>query len=344
MSLRRLLLFSTLLLLSLTGCLPTACNRSETRALFPSDSLSRALAQALPVDTLALAWTVVGGEDEAGVPLSYPRTVRFDTSGGVAVSDAQRNSVFFFDVVGTLRREVHDEAFQYPYLSGWRGDTLLVFNPTDGRIDFLTNEGLTRAVTLAAERPRGGGLTYTAATDTGFFAKVLGDGFDGYLARFDDTGREAERRLLPGPTWRYAGLLRTWDDAVVSLSGYRPAVDVLTPGGTVDSVALVGFDSPMLARSRLFLIGETHEAPLLTASAAPAGELLFVLNLRPGWLRIDAFDRNGHLQHQLVQPNPGFFKDFYPIDLAARRTADGYAFAVLIVEPQPQVSVYTWEP
>ena len=78
----------------------------------------------------------------------------------------------------------------------------------------------------------------------------------------------------------------------MSLSGFRPVVNLLPrdfrDGTTPDSLALVGFGSPMLERRYAFGQGDATEAPLLTPAAAPVGDTLFVLNLRPGWVQIDA--------------------------------------------------------
>jgi len=111
-----------------------------------------------------------------------------------------------------------------------------------------------------------------------------------------------------------------------------------------DSLSLVGFDSPMLDRSRAYAQGDVDKPPLLTASAAPVGDTLFVLNLRPGWVQIDAYDRQGRLLRRLVERHDAGNSDFYPVDLDARRTNGGYAFAVAVRSPDPQVEVFRWLP
>ena len=99
----------------------------------------------------------------------------------------------------------------------------------------------------------------------------------------------------------------------------------------------------MLRRTFAFRQGEARQAPLLSSSAAPADDRLFVLNLRPGWLRIDVYDRAGRLQHILVEGEPVYDKQFYPIDLAARQSeTGGYELAVALLEPVPEVRVYRW--
>jgi hypothetical protein len=115
-------------------------------------------------------------------------------------------------------------------------------------------------------------------------------------------------------------------------------------GTTPDSLALVGFDSPMLERSYAFGQGDATEAPLLTPAAAPAGDSLFVLNLRPGWVQIDVYDRQGRLQRRLVEPHDEGSPNFYPLDLDVRRTAGGYIFAVTVRSPEPRLEVFRWRP
>jgi len=174
----------------------------------------------------------------------------------------------------------------------------------------------------------------------------VGKQFQGYVAHLDEHGGIITRVSLPGPYWRHAGLLRVWGDSLLSLSGFRPILDVLPTDLSIplDSLPLVGFDSPMLARSLTFLHGETHEPPLLSTSATPVGDWLFVLNLRVGWLRIDVYDRAGRLQHILVQEDPGFNTEFYPMDLAVRSPEAGlYEMAVVLVKPVPEVKLYRWK-
>ena len=68
---------------------------------------------------------------------------------------------------------------------------------------------------------------------------------------------------------------------------------------------------------------------------------LYALNIRPGWLRIDQFNRNGELEKRLVQDTPLFSKEFYPIDLDVRVKADStIEMAVLFIEPEPKLALY----
>jgi hypothetical protein len=113
---------------------------------------------------------------------------------------------------------------------------------------------------------------------------------------------------------------------------------------TADTLSLVGFDSPMLARSHSFMRGDIHEAPLLSASAAPVGDRLFVLNMRPGWLQVDVFGRDGRLRKRLVQSTREYQSAFFPQDIDVRRTGKGYEIAVILSEPSPEIRVLQWIP
>lgn len=327
--------------LALSGCLPSSCGRVESRAISPADSLSRQIAGQITPDTLVLAWQVTGPGDQA---LEHPRTVRFNPDGSLMVSDVARNSVYHFRADSTFAGEMTWEGAAFPYLAGLRGDTVLVFNPEARHVDFLVRGASVRRLPTPDDLPAGA-LQYVTATDEAIYLKVVAKDAVGYVVRLDAQGREAARVSLPGPHWRHAGLLRSWGEALVSLSGFLPVVDLLSADLSTppDTVALLGFDSPMLRRTFSFVRGETYEAPLLSSSAVPAADRLFVLNMRPGWLRLDVYDRAGRLQHVLVQPDPAFDKEFYPVDLAVRTTEAGrYEIAVAVVKPTPVVKLYRW--
>jgi len=328
----------------LTGCLPYSCQPEPNEALYPSDSLSRRIAQDTPTDTLESRWDTAGPE---GHPLAHPRTVRFQDDGTIAVSDVERNSLFQFGPEGRLVREITGGGFRTPYLIGTRGDTLVVFNAKTNRIDFVTEGRRQPDRSVSYQRPAPETLVYMLATDTTLYAKVVGQRTESFIARLNDRGASVARAPLDGPHWRYAGFLRAWADSLVSLSGFRPAVEVLPrpfrDGSAPDSLALVGFDSPMLERRHAFGQGDATEAPLLTPAAAPVGDTLFVLNLRPGWVQIDAYDRDGRLQRRLVERHEEGNPNFYPLDLDARRTDTGYVFAVTIRSPAPRLKLFRWD-
>jgi hypothetical protein len=261
----------------------------------------------------------------------------------IAVSDAERNSLFRFGADGAFRREVTDEAFAVPYLVGHRGDTLAVFNAEADRIDFVVDDRRLADRAVSYDRPARDALVYVLVTDTALYAKEVSQEFGARVVRLGPTGDVEARAELGGPYWRRAGFLRVWSDSLLSLSGYRPVVHRLPRnfggGARKDSLSLVGFDSPMLERSYAYGAGDVTRPPLLTPSAAALGSRLFVLNLRPGWIQIDVYDRSGRLQRRLVEPHEEGNPDFYPVDLDARRTEDGYRFAVAVRSPEPRLEL-----
>ncbi len=336
--------------MALAGCLPSSCQREAPRALMPADSLSRQVAEATPADTLRRLWQATGIE---GHVLAYPRTVRFGPGGRVYVSDVERNSIFAFSEEGAFVREVRHAALAAPYLIGWRGDTLLAFSPFEMRVDFFVEGAHVDSLHVPVELPEDAPLAWAAADSQFVYVKVLSGDTEGggRLVQVDRRGRRVAARALPGPSWRRAGMLRLWGDTLVSLSGFRPVADLFPRDlrqapEQIDTLALVGFNSPMLARSRAYLTGEADRPPLLTESAAASGDRLFVLNLRPGWLQVDVFDRAGRLERRLVQKGgPQLNRNFYPRDLAVRRRADGsYLLAAAFTDPQPMVELYRWTP
>ncbi|MFB6249218.1 MAG: hypothetical protein ABEL97_11685 [Salinibacter sp.] len=331
-------------LLVLAGCLPYSCRRNPNETLFPADSVSRRVAETVPTDTLRPVGASTG---TTAHPLAYPRTVRF-VEGGVVVSDAERNSLFRFGPDGAFRREVTSEAFAVPYLIGHRADTLVVFNAEANRVDFVVDGRRLAGRAVSYDRPTREALVYMLATDAHLYAKVVGQEVGAHVARLDSTGAVVARAELGGPYWRRAGFLRAWGDSLVSLSGYRPVVHRLprafADGARADSLALVGFDSPMLERSYAYATGNATKPPLLTASAAAVGNSLFVLNLRPGWVQIDIYNQRGRLQRRLVEAHSGGDRGFYPLDLDVKRTGAGYRFAVTVRSPTPRLELFRWRP
>ena len=329
------------LLLTISGCLPFSCQPSQPRALFPADSLSRQFAETTSIDTLQTVWETTGGSD---IRFVYPRTVRFDSLGSIFASDAQNNEIYqIMPEDGTIDRVYTSFSYETPYLVGVRHDTLLVFNPASRRIDYTIGDETQLFLQLPSDDSSIDRLQYVVVSDQSIFYKVLEKDFDNYIAQLNDDGDILSKTSIPEPYWRYAGGLRMWNEDLVSLSAYRPFVDFIGTSNTLDSLALFGFDSPMLARSRAFVQGDTRQPPLLYSSAAPLDDLLFVLNLRPGWLRIDVFDNEGRLKHRLVQQEPGFNKEFYPIDIDVRY-AEGESIHIVVayIKPEPKISLYSW--
>lgn len=340
--------FVLVVLFAVTGCLPYSCQREAPRDLFPADSLSRQLAEATPADTLRSVWQATGPEGQA---LAFPRTVLFGPGETVYASDVERNSVFAFDAGdGAFLREVRDVPFEAPYLVGRQGDTLDVLSPFALRLDRVVGTARVDSLALPVELPGEGPMVWGAADDGSVYVKLLAsDGRPGRVVQVDRaSGTVAARRPLEGALWRRAGMLRLWGDTLLSLSGFRPVADVYPrdlAAAPTDTLALVGFDSPMLARSRSYLLGDAGQPPLLTESAAVAGDRLFVINMRPGWLQVDVYGRDGRLQDRLVTGPPQLNENYYPRDLAVRRRADGgYDLAVAFTDPRPMVELFRWIP
>lgn len=326
--------------LLLAGCLPTD-QRRLSRELFPADSLSRALAEATPADTLELVWRV-----EAPPEVRYPLSLAWG-EGRIVVADAHRNRhvLHAFAEDGAYLGAFADPALTFPFVAGLRGDTIAVVSRGQHRLHLVAwPRGGTARIVRSLDLPEGRNAV-AAWTPAGLMTKTTTE-TGAALARLD-----GGTYPLPGPPWRHIGFLRVWGDTLVSLSGYRPVVDVLplraAPGTPADTLALVGFDSPQLHRSRLFVLGEVNEPPLLTPSAAPAGPYLFVLNARPGWVHLDAFARTAdglRLRHTLLEPRPEVNRNFFAADVAARRDGAAYEFVVLVPRPRPALVRYRWVP
>lgn len=335
----RIPLLVTILLVTLTGCLPYSCRPEASTELMPSDSLSREIAATVPADTIDLVWT-------AGDRLEYPRTVRFATEDSLFVSDVERDAVLLFDSSGTFLREI--ATFEVPYIAGIRGDTLAVFSPAGPMVRLYHNGEVVRELAIEDPDRPASALVYAAFGEDLYYKRVGPEG-GSFIARVSRNGQLEDRAELKGPYWRYAGLLRASDGRIISLSGFRPVVDVLEGGTaqdptTLDTLALRGFDSPMLARSRSFVLGDVTEAPLLSSAAAIEDSQLFVVNIRAGWLQIDVFGPDGNLRRRLVQREPGYQKSFFPQDIDVQRRSDGsYRLAVALSEPSPELRLYTWQ-
>ena len=322
-----------------TGCLPSSCRRIESRAVFPADSLSRQIAAIIPVDTLAPP-TIITAPD-----LRYPRTVLFDNDDQIYVSDTEHNKIFIFPSEGTSHTSFTLPNTSFPYLAGWRNDSLVVFDPESRKFHFVVDT--TAMASLSADQAPANALQYAFAAASGLYLKAVTRDTTHFLWKLDRTGAPVQETILYGSTWKHAGLLRGSGNRLVSLSGFYPwalfwAGDLIEEP---DTLRWWGFDSPMLRRTYAFEQGQGRGAPLITSAAAAAGEFWFVLNQRAGWLRIDIYDRSGMIQYIFVEANPGYLKDFYPIDIAAKHNPDSsYRLAVALVAPTPSISVYRWTP
>ncbi len=320
-----------------SGCLPHSCQRTESRILFPSDSLSRALAESIEADTLEQLWSL---EDQS---LAYPRSIQWEEGGeSLLVADSKSGEIVRVSADGELLDRFNIPETPHPYLAGSRGDTLFVLDPDGHQIHLVKDDAVARSFAVDAQDVLDRAFVYATAVSDGVVIKAVRKDLGASLVFLDDAGSVRDVRALEGPYWRHAGFLRTWGDSVVSLCGYRPVLDVIQGPNRVDSLALKGFDSPMLGRSRMFVLGNVDEPPLLSSSAVPLGDYLFVLNMRPGWLRVDVFDRDGTLQQILTERHDVDY-GFYPVDLAVRKTTGGdYQIAIAVAGNTPRVGLYQW--
>jgi len=325
----------------LTGCLPSS-QRASSRALLPSDSASVALAAAVPADSLALVWSVAP-------PLALATGVAWAGAPGqpatLAVVETQEGALHRFSAAGDALGAQPLAAGRFPYLAGTDGAAVVALARGADRLVWSTGR------TLAVPP----GATAAFVRDTLVLVRTGGGdtGMPGAVLRLDPrTGREVARHRIAGAPWRAAGYLRPWADAVLALSGYRPVADVWTSGAgaVLDTLALAGFDSPLLGRSAAFGRGDADQPPLLAASAAALGDSLYVLNLRDDHVRVDVYARDGRLVRVLAGPRAR--PEVVPMDLAVRR-APGGAVEIAVVASRPaglgqssasRLSLFRWRP
>lgn len=322
-----------------TGCLPSSCRRIESRTVFPADSLSRQIAALIPVDTLAPPIIITAPD------LRYPRTVLFGNDDQIYVGDTRQNKIFIFPSDGTSHTSFTLPNTSFPWLVGWQNDSLVVFDPENRQFHFVVDT--TAKASLTVDQAPANSLQYALAAASGLYLKAVTRDTIHYLWKLDRAGIPVQETVLYGSQWKHAGLLRASGNRLVSLSGFYPRAlfwtEDLIEGP--DTLRWWGFDSPMLRRTYAFEQGQGRGAPLITSAAAAAGEFWFVLNQRAGWLRIDVYDKSGMIQYIFVEANPGYLKNFNPIDIAARLNPDSsYRLAVAIEATTPSVSVYQWTP
>lgn len=332
--------------LLVAGCLPSS-QREQDLSLLPSDSAGVALAARVPVDTLALVWT-----REPPLPLATGVAwLRPDhPDARLAVVETQQGGVALFTPAGRERGRWPLPAGSFPYLAGTAGDTLVVLARGQTRLLWVADGQTVHRVPVPP------GTTAALVSDSLLFARV-GGGLDQQppaLVRLGADGRVQSRHAIRGRPWRAVGYLRRWGSTVLALSGYRPVADVWTPGAgaALDTLALRGFDSPLLARSAQFVRGDAEQPPLLAASAAALGDHLFVLNLRDDRIRVDVYRRDGRLAYVLVGPEPPMPRRVVAVDLAVRAAKQG-GVDIAVVSAQPgglgrgagaQLALYRWQP
>jgi hypothetical protein len=325
----------SLLSLLTTGCLPSS-RRGQTVALLPSDSLSRRAAAGAEVDTLRREW--VASEDGLQLPTSiaWMPPDSGAAAGRLVVADTRAGALRMYDAADGSVVDTPGPAvtLAFPYIAGASGDSLVVLLRGEDRLVWVPIDG--GPIRVARSVPIPAGATAAVATDAGLWVKRA-DERRAWLVRLRSDGREAARHPLPGPSWRRIGFLRARGDTLLSLSGYRPVVDVVAPtrpnGRPPDTLALVGFDSPQLLRSHRYIRGEVDQPPLLTSAAVPLGDQLLVINLRGDELRIDVFGWDGRLQRALVYPAVAETRDGFPVDLAARRHGSDVLLALVMQRP-----------
>lgn len=327
------------LALTIAGCLPSSCKRTESRELFAADSLSRQLAAITQEDTLTVFGLSYGPD---GTPFRYPRSVQFDQSGLVVVGDVESGAVVKLTDEGATVGRV-DSTFELPFLAGQHNDTTYVFDAEANALATILGTETTSLIALDAEDLEKNSVRYATVHGRQVYIKVVPEDSAASINLFNFDGQKDGRAVLPGPPWQWAGNLRSGDSLLVSLRGYFPSIDFFDQNLERDSLRLSGFDSPMLARTRSFVLGDSYAPPLLSASAAFAGDHIFVLNMRPGWTRIDVFDKDGKLVRILTRENPSFNKEYFPTDLAVRYDGNNrYMIAVVYVKPDGRLETYEW--
>ncbi len=349
MTARPIVLTALVAVSALAGCLPSS-QRHNDRSISPADSVANERAAEAPVDTLETVWTAHPPETNL---MPVPTSLGW-LGDGLAVVETQAGGVHRFSGDGAyLGRTGLDGTETYPYFAGVRGDTVVVLSRGRDALQWVVpGRGIARTVAVPA------GATHAVVGDSLLAVRLGGGALAAApeLVVVDEGGAVVGRHALTGPSWRSAGFLRLWDGDLLALSGYRPVVDVLPPGAApdapLDTLALDGFGSPQFVRSAQFMRGEVDEPPLLTSSADPLGERLFVLNLRDDHVRIDVYGRGGDLRRVLVSPRPWAPTDAVPLDLAVRLGPGGSVdLAVLMARtpgliqmPEGRVVLYRWRP
>ncbi len=327
-SARLFALVSALLILVLQGC--TGYGSREPQTLFPADSLSRRMAASTPVDTLQQIWIRRDLNDKND--RAYVGSVRFGHAGFVHVADVNGHRLLVFDSTGSPVEEIAHPSFRHPYLIHVSNDTLIVHNAGRSSVDLYVDRTPEASVSVPDSQSRKALSTFAGYLAPHVFVKDLSRQ-PPRLLRYDLHGqKEASSVPLPAPWWRHRGVLRPWNNRLVAPSAFQPFIYLFDRSLSIDSLRLQGFDSPALNRTRSFVLGDRDEPPLLVPSAAAADNRLFVLNSRPGWIRIDVFDESGVLRHILIQPDPEAGSG-NTIDIDVRRTVKSvYEIAVASVD------------
>ncbi|MFV1979717.1 MAG: hypothetical protein ACC655_01050 [Rhodothermia bacterium] len=292
----------------LTGCRPFG-NRSEPSELFPSDSVSRTIAAKIIPKTLELLKRV---EPDAA---AFFGSIQLGPDSLIWVGDLSTSSIRRFTLAGEELPPIRSSEIGFPYLAGRSGTSSFVYNVGTETLLRLDGDSI---VVRSSLPTRAGGLSlsrFVSILDGYSYVKDTGS-LDHATIAVSLLGDVPVRTRLPGKPWRYHGILRAWGERMVGVSSFRPVFYFFDTSGGLDSMSLKGFDSPMLATSRAFELGQVSDPPLMISSFSTIGEQLFVLNVRPGTLRIDEYDAAGTLQQvfQREAPKP---ESFTPVDLLA---------------------------
>jgi hypothetical protein len=292
----------------MAGCFPFG-DRSESTELFPSDSVSRAIAVEIVPETLELLNRV---EPEAA---AFFGSIQLGPDSLIWVGDLSTRSVRRFTLSGEEGPPIRSSKIGYPYLAGRSGTSSFVYDVGTETLLRLEGDSIVATSSLPT---RAGGLSLSRFVSIldGYSYVIDTGSLDNATMAVSRLGEVPVRMELPGEPWRYHGILRAWGDKMVGVSSFRPVLYFFDPSAQLDSMSLTGFNSPMLARSRAFELGEVSDPPLMISSFSTIGERLFVLNIRPGTLRIDEYDGAGTLQRvfQREAPEP---ESFTPVDLLA---------------------------
>lgn len=174
---------ATLLLLGLAAC--GRADRAQPASAGLGDSVPTS--QAWSLKEIA---TIRSGDDD---PFMNLRSLALDGDGNVYVLDLGARKIRVFDSTGvplrTIGREGRGPAeFLSPYSLAWTGDTLVVFDPGNGRLELVTRDGQ-HAATWPGSRITGGPqVRLWQAGPSRFFQNGFRGGADGALQMLYVTG------------------------------------------------------------------------------------------------------------------------------------------------------------
>ena len=300
--------------LLLTGCSPFGSS-SEPQELFPEDSVSRQIAATVTPESLELLTRI---EPDTS---AFFGSMQIGPDSLIWIGDLSNQSIRRFTFGGEETSAIRSPDMQYPYLAGSSGMTSFIFDVGTESILRVESDRIVDKTSLPA---RAGGLSlsrFVSVLGEYMFVKDTGGSGNATLAVSMFDGPPV-RTKLPGAPWRFHGVLRSWGQQMVGISSFRPILYFFDSSARLDSLPLVGFDSPMLARSRAFALGEVTDPPLLISSFSGVPGRLFVLNVRPGILRIDEYDETGRLQRAFQREAP-VPESFTPVDLIALPDSSG---------------------